>query len=248
MAELIGNQDDLDCLRQWFSDELDTVVKDKERYFLTGSIFARCKSADDAIHRAEARLELMSAAGMLESASEALNVKVKSAVYVDQIGVYHFHELLVARIRVRASVRSIDCCRPSLPQRAVVVAECDTHIDMALRLWGENSRTWPRLYRILEEVANSFGSGNKEYMSVVLFSQGLVESKEEILRFVYSACDPDIAGRDSRHAKGNHKTPRQLMNHRNPRMAHQEAVKLVGSVLSRAIRLKWKVIGEDSAN
>jgi len=247
MAELAGNPYDLQCLHRWFSSESDTVVKENDKFFLTGSLFLQCMSADEAIHRADARLELMSAAGRLESASEALNVKVKSAVYVDQVGVKHYYEFLEAGIRVGALVRSFDYCSPSLPQRAVVVAECDIHIDMALRLWGENSRTWPRLYLILEEIANSFDP-TERYPSVVLSSHGLVESKEDVFRFINSACNPEIAGRDSRHAKGNHKMPKELQNHCNPAMAHHEAVVLIGSVLKRAIRRKWELISEGSAN
>jgi|LakMenE01Jun11ns_1017448.scaffolds.fasta_scaffold9956789_8 hypothetical protein len=246
MAELDGHPEDLICLQRWFGEDSITAIREKEQFFLAESHFLGCNTADEVFHRAEARLELMAAAGRLESASKALDVKVKSTVYVDHAGVFHHHVFLKGGVSVGAAIRCLHSCSPSLPQRALTVAECDPHMDMALRLWGENSRSWPRLYRIMEEIVCSFESGRKRYMSEVLSSNGLIESTDDILRFRYSACEPDVAGRDSRHAKGRYEMSKELQRLGNPTMTHREAVMLVGSVLSQAIRRKWEGRTESS--
>lgn len=244
MVELIGHQDDLNCFQCWFSDETAKVIKENENFYLTGTHLLGCTTAGEAIHRAEAKLELMTAAARLESASEALNVKTGPAVYVDPAGLYHYHEFVEAVTRSVVSVRCFDSCSPSLPQRAVAIADCDAHLDMALRLWGEDSRSWPRLFRIAEEITYSFEPDRTKHMSEVLLSENLIESREDILRFRYSACEPDVAGRDSRHANGSYKMSQELKNLQHPTMTHREAVALVGSVLSRAIRRKWEARSE----
>jgi len=248
MVELIGKSDDLDCFQRWFSEETAKVIKKNEKFFLTGTHLLGCTTAVEVIRRAEARLELMSAAAILESAGEALDVKPGCAVYVDPAGLYHYHEFEDIVTRSVASIRCFDSCSPSLPQRAVTIADCDTHLDMALRLWGEDSRSWPRLFRIAEEIAYSFEPDRKKHMSEVFLAEQLVESKDDILRFRYSACEPDIAGRESRHAKGSHKMSQELKNLQNPAMTHREAVALIGSVLGRAIRRKWEARNESYAN
>lgn len=248
MVELVGHRDDLNCFQRWFSEETVKVIKENEKFFLTGTHLLGCKTADEVIQRAETRLELMTAAARLESASEAINVKTGSAVYVDSAGLYHYHVFVEAVTRSMLSVRCFDSSSPSLPQRAVAIADCDTHLDMALRLWGEASRSWPRLFRIVEKVTYSFEPDPKKHMSEVLFSENLIESREDILRFRYSACEPDVAGRESRHAKGSYKMSQELENLQNPTMTHREAVALVGSVLSRAMRRKWEARSEGSTN
>ena len=248
MVELVGNRDDLNCFQRWFSEETVKVIKENDKFFLTGTHFLGCKTADEVIRRAETRLELMTAAARLEAASEAVNVKIDSAVYVDSAGLYHYHVFVEAVTRSVASVRCFDSSSPSLPQRAVAIADCDAHLDMALRLWGEASRSWPRLFRIVEEVTYSFEPDPKKHMSEVLFSANLIESRDDILRFRYSACEPDVAGRESRHANGCHKMSSKLKNLQNPTMTHHEAVALVSSVLSRAMMRKWEARSEGSTN
>ncbi len=248
MVEIVGPRDDLICFQRWFCEETDKVIKRNNKFFLTGTHLLGCKTADEVIRKAEARLELMTAAARLEAATEVVSVKIDSAVYVDAAGRYHYHQIVEARIRLGVSVRCLDCSNPSLPQRAVAIADCDAHLNMALRLWGEASRSWPRLFRILEEVTYSFEPDPQKHMSEVLFSEDLIKSREDILRFRYSACEPGVSGRDSRHANGRYKMSQELKNLQNPTMTHHEAVALVASVLGRAMRRKWEARSEDSTN
>ena len=248
IVELVGHRDDLNCFQRWYSEGTVRVIKENDKYFLTGTYLLGCKTADEVIRRAETRLELMTAAARLEAASEAVNVKINSAVYVDSAGLYHYHLFLESVTRSVVSVRCFDSSSPSLPQRAVAIADCDAHLGMALKLWGEAPRSWPRLFLIVEYITYSFEPDPKKYMSEVLFSEKLIESKEDILRFRYSACHPDVAGRESRHANGNYKMPQELKNLQNPTMTHHEAVTLVGSLLRRAMKRKCEARSEGSTN
>jgi|LakMenEpi03Aug12_release.lakeMendotaPanAssembly.Ray.scaffolds.fasta_scaffold376300_1 hypothetical protein len=245
MIELIGCRHDLLCFERWFSDGIFKVIIENEKFFLVGTFLVGCTTAAEAMDRAESKLELMTAAARLEYATDALVVKAGSVVYVDSVGNDHYHEFDELVISLHVSERYFDSCIPSLAQRAVTIADFDTHLDNALRLWGEASRSWPKLYRIAEEVTCSFEPNEKRYMSDVLLSEGLVDSRDEIHRFRHSACDPVVAGRDARHARS--KMPREVMNLEHPTMSHQDAVALVGSLLSRAIRRKWEAISDGDA-
>ncbi len=62
-------------------------------------------------------------------------------------------------------------------------AERDKHLNFAVKLWADSSRTWPRLYRIVEEIYVSFRDKDAEF-----------------------------AGPDSRHAMHNNKPPQEAHN------------------------------------
>ena len=116
MVELVGNGDDLNCFQRWFCEETVKVIKVNDIFFLTGTHLLGCKTADEVIRCAETRLELMTVAARLEAASEAVNVKIHSAVYVDSAGLHHFHVFIESVTRSVASVRCFDSSTPSLPQ------------------------------------------------------------------------------------------------------------------------------------
>ena len=132
IVELVGHRDDLNCFQRWYSEGTVRVIKENDKYFLTGTYLLGCKTADEVIRRAETRLELMTAAARLEAASEAVNVKINSAVYVDSAGLYHYHVFLESVTRSVVSVRCFDSSSPSLPQRAVAIADCDANVSKEL--------------------------------------------------------------------------------------------------------------------
>ena len=250
MIELIGSTYDLCCYQRWFCDQTAKVIEENGKYYFTGSHLMGCTTADQAMQKAEDKLELMAAAGRLESGSDAPMIRIGSAVYVDPSGIHHSYSFLEAGSRSGASVRIFDSFCPSLPQRAVAIAEWDTHLATALRLWGEPSRTWSKLSRICEEISCSFSPNQKgkKYPSKVFLLNSLIDSKVECIQFFYTANSPE-AGPDARHAEGHNRgLPPELKHLENPFMSRSEAVVFVGSVLSRAFRRKWEATSEDSTN
>jgi hypothetical protein len=245
MIELMGSADDLCCYQRWFCDQTAKVIEENGKYYLTGSHLMGCTTADEVMKRAEIKLELMSAAVWLESASHAPMVRIGSVVYVDPSGIYHSIMFIEAGSRSGVLLKRFDSFRPSLPQRVIAIAECEPHLETALKLWGKPQRTWPTLYRICEEISKSF-TNKKENVSTVLDREKLIDSIVDYHRFRHSANDPSIAGPDARHAEGyNLQRPKILEDEENPTMTHQEAVLLVGSILSHAFRRKWEARSED---
>jgi hypothetical protein len=250
MIELIGSAYDLCCYQRWFCDQTAKVIEENGKYYFTGSHLMGCTTADQAMQKAKDKLELMAAAGRLESGSDAPMIRVGSAVYVDPSGIHHSYSFLEAGSRSGASLRIFDSFCPSLPHQAVAIAGLDTHLATALTLWGEPSRTWSKLSRICEEISCSFypNQNQKKDVSEVLFMNNLIDSTEEFIQFYYTANSPE-AGDDARHAKRyNRRLPTELKHLENPFMTRSEALVFVGSVLSRAFRRKWESTSEDSTN
>jgi hypothetical protein len=245
MASLKGTPDDLHEFHSWFSSGTVKVINDGGDYFLVGECFLGCTSPRKAIDIAESRLELMVGAFRLEAG--VIDIAIREAVYVDDKGVKSFHVFAVGGVRVGAMARVLPVDSPTLPCLYVHAAGSDSHLDMALRLWSERSRTWPRLYRIFEEVCSSLcpkytGKG-PPHPSEVLTSLGAIDASKreglcDVWRFMYSANDPSVSGRGARHASGKGRPPADLKNCSQKEMSHEEAVSFVKGVLVQALRLK----------
>jgi hypothetical protein len=108
---------------------------------------------------------------------------------------------------------------PKQGQQLLAGSRSNDHLRAALSLWGDPLRTWPRLYRILEEVERYLGQP---------VHKALLCTKQERERFKRSANTAEIAGKDARHTMGNGAPPN------NP-MDLGEAVTLIGRVLREAL-------------
>lgn len=249
MAELSGSLNDLECLQRWYTSESVRVFPHEGTWLLGGTFLQGYSSADEVTKVAEAKLELLSAAALIESSSEPLKVEVIGAAHQNASGKLTIHYTIISTSRSCVSVRCLGSETPSLPQRALVVAESDYHLDMALRLWGDSSKTWPRLYRIVEDICESLKSNkedNKDDIQILDYF-GLGDQVDNYRRFRYSACEAGVAGKDSRHAEGRNNPPKKVAMLENPIMHHREAVSLVGLILFKAIQKKWKEMEESAA-
>lgn len=238
MAELTGHDEDLEYLRQWFSSDQVKVIQRNERWFLDGEFLQGCETADEVIQKADAKLELMCAAALIESTTEPMNATVVGAAYADKDGT-HFHTRPIEMIvRSSLTVRCLCSERPSLPERALISATSDENLKMALILWGDSQRTWPRLYRIAEDVYVAFRRdySRKCTKCDVLFKAGLIASMEECRSFFYTACEASYSGCDARHALGNNRSAEK-----RDEMKHPKAVQFVGSLLCKALRRKYEL-------
>ncbi len=77
------------------------------------------------------------------------------------------------------------------------------HLKMAVSLWGDPLRIWPRLYRVLEEI--------ERYLGKEVHKAGLCSANQR-KRFHRSANAAEIAGKDARHAQGKFRPPKNPMN------------------------------------
>ena len=131
------------------------------------------------------------------------------------------HYSVVADCVVRTKMRAklTDTPGPTTAQILHKAAQSSEHLKTALLLWGDPLKTWPRLYRIVEEVQQHFStSANKA---------GLC-TKDELKRFEHSANCAETAGTDSRHALRKYKAPT------NP-MSLADATAFVSGVVRKAL-------------
>ncbi|MDY7117443.1 hypothetical protein RAN53_13905 [Halomonas sp. SSL-5] len=76
------------------------------------------------------------------------------------------------------------------------------HLRTALALWGDPIKTWPRLYRILEDI--------ERYLGQHVNKSGLCSAKQRE-RFARSANCAEVSGKDARHAAGKFNSPNEPM-------------------------------------
>jgi hypothetical protein len=99
-----------------------------------------------------------------------------------------------ARARVGASL-TVNSATPQSTQAQEYLARAITsrHLTAVLDIWANPVRTWPRLYRIVEEIEAHLGQSvaNAGYWSAA-----------ERKQFLRSANSAEVAGVDARHALG----------------------------------------------
>jgi len=109
---------------------------------------------------------------------------------------------------------------PTKAQQMLSKAQSSRDLEVALTLWADPDRPWPRLYRILEEIERHIGKP--------VDKAGLCSAKERE-RFARTANSAEVAGADSRHALSRYAPPS------NP-MTLEEATRFVGRVFSDVLR------------
>lgn len=82
------------------------------------------------------------------------------------------------------------------------ISQASPHLQTALLLWADPARTWPRLYRVLEEL--------EHHISRQADTAGLC-SHADRKRFTRSANTAAVAGKDARHRDGMFKAPTDPM-------------------------------------
>lgn len=222
-VELVGRTSDLADFTRWFPEEPAKVVANGDKFFLEGKLFEGLLGHKDVRRVAEERLNLMCAAIKLECAGLSLRPSAGAIYRIDDSGARHaFAPGLNLTVRTRLEVRSFEDVsqRPTATQKRVEAAMRNESLRTAMILWADGNRTWPRLYRILEEIEHALGRR--------MVHKAKLTSKVQRLRFTQSACSPEIAGADSRHGPGKCNPPKEPMSIR-------EAEIFIASLLDRAL-------------
>jgi hypothetical protein len=94
------------------------------------------------------------------------------------------------------------------------------HLEIALSLWADQMRSWPRLYRIIEEIEQHLGKH--------VDAAGLCTASQRE-RFTRTANTAEVSGPDARHATGKFAAPS------NP-MSLPEATEFVRQMLLSVLR------------
>ena len=139
------------------------------------------------------------------------------------VGCYtHFVSVASARSKTGAVVVSGSTLQQTLPTHAQQLLEAsrtDRRLQLVVSIWADPIRTWPRLYRLLEEL--------EAYLKLDVDVAGLC-TKNERVRFNRSANCAEIAGKDARHMAGKFNPPSNPMN-------LSEATSFIGNLVKETL-------------
>lgn len=133
------------------------------------------------------------------------------------------HEEMRVKDYVEATINGTVSTRhyPTEAQQLLAAFRLATNAQAAMMIWADPHRTWPRLYRILEEL--------EVELEMHVDKAGLC-SKDERSRFTNSANSAEVAGKDSRHRGGKFDPPKRPMS-------LHEAVSFIGGLIQGTMRL-----------
>lgn len=211
LIKLDGDHFDLEEYPRWFpKGEVHAVTVGAET-FLTGSAFDKF---DSAVQVREAALQVLdefsSVISLLWSSLKRPAIN-GSIIYEDENGKRNVHHVLtVEGCTVRSKcgtvsvfVNGVEQVAPrTQAEQLLEASRHDAHLQLVVSIWADPIRTWPRLYRLLEELESSLGRS--------VDSAGLC-TKSDRGRFTHSANCAEIAGKDARHGGGRFDLPKVPM-------------------------------------
>ena len=180
--------------------------------FLTGPAFENFDSARQVRDAAFQVLDEMSSVISLLFPSFRRPVINGSITNEDDDGNRKVHHVLMAegasiRSKCSAVVVSVNgVAQAPVQTQAEELLEAsrqDRRLQLVLSIWADPIRTWPRLYRLLEELETVLGQ--KVHVA------GLC-TKSERGRFTQTANNAEIAGKDARHGTGKFDPPKDPMS------------------------------------
>jgi hypothetical protein len=231
LVELKGEQFDLEEFPRWFPDGENFVVREGDSYYLTGPAFEKfteTTSVRDAAFQVVD--ELFALASLF--VPNLRKPTVGSRVIREQGGARRQDTVIAlgtAEMRMKAHApqilvggKPVTPQGPTQAQRLLGASRANTHLNTAVMLWADPPHSWPRLYRILEEIESALGR--------TVDAEGICSANEREL-FRRTANTAEVAGKDARHAAGKFEAPK------NP-MSLQDADAFVRRMLSAALEKK----------
>lgn len=225
LVKLEGDSFDLEEYIRWFPcGDVHALALNGET-FLTGAAFNDLDSAQQIREAAIQVLDEFSAViALLWPSLKRPSIGILT--HEDDSGNRKSHHIIAAdSITVRSKVgavvisagdpRESAADSPTHAQQLLEASRTDRRLKLVLSIWADPVRTWPRLYRLLEEL--------EAFLGVRVDVRGLC-TKNERERFARSANSAEIAGKDARHRDGRYDRPR------NP-MTLEQATGFVGQLI-----------------
>ena len=205
LAQLQGDSYYLEDLPELFPDGDSFVFVEGDHYFLAGSrleLLPDGRLVNDLANQLIDEFAAVAAIFYGHFERPKVGVIYREADDGSRTGMqYGIVADMVVRSKMRAKLA--DTPGPTTAQRLLGAAQSSLHLKTALLLWADPLKTWPRLYRIVEEVQQHFGTAvNKA---------GLC-TKDELKRFEHTANSAEAAGADSRHALLRYEAPANPMS------------------------------------
>jgi len=231
LVQLEGEHSDLEEFPRWFPDGDIYAIEENNSVYLVGSAFEKFSEAGH-VHEAalQAVDELSAVIKLLWSSFRP--PKVGHVFREDADGKRNGFVFLTGSITVRAKARATltvsgagqNQKTPTQAQTLLSGSRTNVHLRTAMSIWADPLRTWPRLYRVLEEI--------ERYLEKEDVHDAGLCSRHQRERFTRSANDAEISGKDARHAlgkPGKSKPPKDPMN-------LSEATTFIGGLLQAVLR------------
>jgi len=226
LIELSGDRTDLEEFPRWFPDGNMFAIEENGRFFLTGPDFDRMPSAEAVLNEASVALDRFWAVISLLWPS-LRKPTISNVIQETDEGSRNTLILLSASmtLRTKATGTLTVGAAPARPdptqaQGLLNIAKQSPNLNAALLAWAHPYRTWPQLYRIIEEIQGHLGASASK--------AGLC-SANELTRLNHSANTAEVAGADARHATGTWQPPADPMS-------LEEATSFVADVLLKALQ------------
>ena len=210
LVQLEGDPFDLEEFPYWFPDGDVYAIAENGTVYITGPAIEALKDSSQVREAALQAVDEFSAViALLWSSLQRPSV---GHVYRDgddgKRQTFAFGSATAtARCKVRAT-GTVDGVRqerrePTQAQRLLAGSRVNHHLQVAVSLWADPLHTWPRLYRILEEI--------EMYLKQTVAKAGLCSDNQRE-RFTRSANTAEIAGKDARHSLGKFVPPPNPMD------------------------------------
>ncbi len=198
LVPLAGEHFDLEEFARWFPSGGIHVIEEDGRYYLVGQDLEALPNAE-AIYLEAHRALGQFAPIVLLLAPDMKCPAIDGVIRETDEGKRNHFVFLSATLSIRAKVGAIvvsggtEQQQPQNTQAQDILqrVKADPHLDAAIALWGKPERSWPHLYRILEEI--------EQHLGEPVSSAGLC-SRNKRERFTRTANAAEVSGLDARHA------------------------------------------------
>ena len=210
LVQLSGDRIDLEEFPQWFPDGDVFAIEENGSFFLVGAAFECLADAETVLSEASSALDKYTAIisllwpGLRKPAASHVFRETdegKRDAFVFACG------SISARSKTHAAAVSVGVV-PQAPQQTQAQellgrATGNPHLEVALSLWADPIRSWPRLYRVLEEIEQHLGKH--------VDAAGVCPTNQRE-RFTRTANTAEVSGSDARHAIGKFVAPSNPMS------------------------------------
>ena len=204
LVAVAGEKFDLEELFYWFPDGDSYFFAEGDSVMLTGSRLDAEEEAK-AVHETAIAI-LDECCGVLKVLDPSFRPpRVGSIFREDSDGRRTEHRVakfVGEELRIKAS-RSMPASRPTKAQDFLRLSRANPRLRLVCELWADDARTWPRLYRVVEELQMYLGTSPDR--------EGLC-SQYDLERFNRTANTAEISGEDARHASGKFVPPEKPMS------------------------------------
>ncbi len=201
MVQLEGDPLDLEELPKWFPNGDIFAVEEDGNVFIAGPALNALQDAEAVLNRATQTLNEFAAVVFLLW-NGFRKPTIRSVFRDDPGGKRNAFVFIpgIASIRSKASgaLAGGSASATTQAQDLLAAARKSARLREALTIWSDPIRSWPRLYRVMEEIEGHLGKHVDEV--------GLCLASERA-RFTRTANTAEVAGLDSRHASGKFQAP-----------------------------------------